>query len=298
MDSGESPTSPLPATCADRRFVSGSLVGPRAGDHLAEVPGLLTVPDEPNGAAVVMRARRPHLAPLQRVGRPAAGVPGRGRHRCSPNYRGSDGYGRTWQLANRWLMGQGELLDWGGRHASWCAMGCDPDRIAVTGRSHGGYMTMACLTHYPELWACGRRRRAVHRPGRRADATPPSEKTWVGGTGRTSATSEKTATASSTARPSITFSSASRPSAHPGRRERPALPADAGRRGLPPAQRERRGVASTWSTPARATASTVSSTGWTMTGAPSTFILRPPWRGLRRRGGVHARPTAAQRWIW
>jgi len=24
-----------------------------------------------------------------------------------PNYRGSDGYGRRWQLSNRWLMGQG-----------------------------------------------------------------------------------------------------------------------------------------------------------------------------------------------
>ena len=28
------------------------------------------------------------------------------------------------------------------------------DRIAVTGRSHGGYLTMTCLTQFPDLW-CG-----------------------------------------------------------------------------------------------------------------------------------------------
>jgi dipeptidyl aminopeptidase/acylaminoacyl peptidase len=29
------------------------------------------------------------------------------------------------------------------------------DKIAVTGRSHGGYLTMTCLTTYPELFAGG-----------------------------------------------------------------------------------------------------------------------------------------------
>jgi dipeptidyl aminopeptidase/acylaminoacyl peptidase len=29
------------------------------------------------------------------------------------------------------------------------------DKIAVTGRSHGGYLTMTCLTQYPELWCAG-----------------------------------------------------------------------------------------------------------------------------------------------
>jgi dipeptidyl aminopeptidase/acylaminoacyl peptidase len=31
----------------------------------------------------------------------------------------------------------------------------NPKRIAVTGRSHGGYLTMTCLTQYPDLWAAG-----------------------------------------------------------------------------------------------------------------------------------------------
>ena len=29
------------------------------------------------------------------------------------------------------------------------------EKIAVTGRSHGGYLTMTCMTMYPELWAAG-----------------------------------------------------------------------------------------------------------------------------------------------
>jgi len=74
----------------------------------------------------------------------------------APNYRGSTGYGRAWQNANR--------LDLGGVDTRDCAAGAhyligkeltDPRHIAVTGRSHGGYLTMTCLTQYPDLWAAG-----------------------------------------------------------------------------------------------------------------------------------------------
>jgi dipeptidyl aminopeptidase/acylaminoacyl peptidase len=30
-----------------------------------------------------------------------------------------------------------------------------PGYIAITGRSHGGYLTMTCLTQYPDLWIAG-----------------------------------------------------------------------------------------------------------------------------------------------
>ena len=74
----------------------------------------------------------------------------------APNYRGSTGYGRSWQLANRFKMGNVDTDD--------VAAGvrflldnnlADPKHIAVTGRSHGGYLTMSCLTRYPELWCAG-----------------------------------------------------------------------------------------------------------------------------------------------
>ena len=73
-----------------------------------------------------------------------------------PNYRGSTGYGRDWQLASR--------FDFGGVDTDDVAAGArylvreglaDPQRIGITGRSHGGYLTASCLTRYPDLWAAG-----------------------------------------------------------------------------------------------------------------------------------------------
>jgi len=73
-----------------------------------------------------------------------------------PNYRGSTGYGRAWQEASR--------FDFGGVDNDDVAAGAqyliqnglaDRERIAITGRSHGGYLTMTCLTKYPDLWAAG-----------------------------------------------------------------------------------------------------------------------------------------------
>ena len=74
----------------------------------------------------------------------------------APNYRGSTGYGRGWQLASR--------FDFGGVDTADVAAGADyltinqladPKRIAITGRSWGGYLTMTSLTQYPERWAAG-----------------------------------------------------------------------------------------------------------------------------------------------
>jgi dipeptidyl aminopeptidase/acylaminoacyl peptidase len=74
----------------------------------------------------------------------------------APNVRGSTGYGKTYsQLDNvrkrmdsvadlahaaHWLRQQPEL---------------DPERIAVYGGSYGGFMVLAALTTYPDLWAAG-----------------------------------------------------------------------------------------------------------------------------------------------
>ena len=74
----------------------------------------------------------------------------------APNYRGSTGYGKKWQNASRFDMGGVDTDD--------CAAGvkylienglAEKDKIGVTGRSHGGYLTMTCLTMYPELFAVG-----------------------------------------------------------------------------------------------------------------------------------------------
>jgi dipeptidyl aminopeptidase/acylaminoacyl peptidase len=78
----------------------------------------------------------------------------RGYGILAPNVRGSTGYGKTFthldDVRNRedsvkdlaaaveWLRTQG---------------GADQRRIAVMGGSYGGYMTLAAITLYPELWA-------------------------------------------------------------------------------------------------------------------------------------------------
>lgn len=72
----------------------------------------------------------------------------------TPNYRGSTGYGKQWQNASRYDMGGVDNDD--------CAAGAKylleqglAKKVAVTGRSHGGYLTMTCLTSYPELFVGG-----------------------------------------------------------------------------------------------------------------------------------------------
>ena len=148
-------TDSLPEELRETPFVSGSPVWFTSWDHLAEVPGILVEPDEPNGAAVVIVHGGPtwhhsnEWDPLRQAF-VAAGLTV-----LHPNYRGSDGYGRRWQLANRWLMGQGEVLDVAAAHEFLVRHGCDPARIAITGRSWGGFHTMAAVTQFPDLWAAG-----------------------------------------------------------------------------------------------------------------------------------------------
>ena len=74
----------------------------------------------------------------------------------APNYRGSTGYGRAWQEASRFDFGGVDTDDVAAGALYLAQAGlADPTQIAVTGRSHGGYLTASCLTRYPDLWAAG-----------------------------------------------------------------------------------------------------------------------------------------------
>lgn len=74
----------------------------------------------------------------------------------APNYRGSTGYGKRWQLANQFDMGGGDSQDIAAGALYLIQQGlADPNCIAVTGRSHGGYLTMTALTQFPDLWVGG-----------------------------------------------------------------------------------------------------------------------------------------------
>ncbi len=73
-----------------------------------------------------------------------------------PNYRGSTGYGKKFQEANRYVLGHADIADIvaGAEHLARKGL-ADPKRIGVTGASYGGYMTMVGLTKYPRKFAVG-----------------------------------------------------------------------------------------------------------------------------------------------
>jgi dipeptidyl aminopeptidase/acylaminoacyl peptidase len=74
----------------------------------------------------------------------------------APNYRGSTGYGKEFQHANLFDMGGGDLQDVLAA-ADWVKQTgfLDPKKIALTGGSYGGYLTMMGVTKAPDVWAAG-----------------------------------------------------------------------------------------------------------------------------------------------
>ncbi|MGC2694691.1 MAG: S9 family peptidase [Candidatus Angelobacter sp.] len=74
----------------------------------------------------------------------------------APNYRGSSGYGKEFQDANRFDMGGGDLDDVISA-AEWIKKTgfIDVKKVAAVGGSYGGYLTMMAVTMAPDLWAAG-----------------------------------------------------------------------------------------------------------------------------------------------
>ncbi len=72
-----------------------------------------------------------------------------------PNVRGSTGYGKTFMDLDNGMKREdalkdiGALLDWITTQPN-----LDPDRVMITGGSYGGYMTLACATHYSDKVRC------------------------------------------------------------------------------------------------------------------------------------------------
>ncbi|WOV88125.1 S9 family peptidase [Sporosarcina oncorhynchi] len=74
----------------------------------------------------------------------------------APNIRGSNGYGRKYlQLddADKRLDAVADLASLTEELAKIHHV--DSTKIGIMGRSYGGFMVLAALTHYPELWAAG-----------------------------------------------------------------------------------------------------------------------------------------------
>ncbi|MFC0410673.1 S9 family peptidase [Roseomonas elaeocarpi] len=73
-----------------------------------------------------------------------------------PNVRGSTGYGRDYAGLDDRELRLDSVRDLADAHR-WIGTqpGLDGARIAVMGQSYGGWMTLAAVTEYPELWTCG-----------------------------------------------------------------------------------------------------------------------------------------------
>jgi dipeptidyl aminopeptidase/acylaminoacyl peptidase len=80
----------------------------------------------------------------------------RGYAVAAPNVRGSTGYGKRFEHLDDVELRLDSVHDLAAVHG-WLAArpGIDGSRVAVYGRSYGGYMVLAALAFQPELWAAG-----------------------------------------------------------------------------------------------------------------------------------------------
>jgi len=120
----------------------------------AEIPALLFRPKSSPAPAVVMIHGGPNWHYSAEWNPLTAHLTSRGYAVLCPNYRGSTGYGRDWQCAAQFDMGGVDTRDVAAGAQYLLSQGL-ATKIAVTGRSHGGYLTMTCLTQFPELWCSG-----------------------------------------------------------------------------------------------------------------------------------------------
>jgi dipeptidyl aminopeptidase/acylaminoacyl peptidase len=147
-------TNSLPVELAKAEFAMPEEIEYPGLDDVP-VPALLFRPKQTPSPAVVMIHGGPNWHYSAEWNPLMAHLASRGYAVLAPNYRGSTGYGRDWQYAARFDLGGVDTRDVAAGAYYLIREGiADRQRIAVTGRSHGGYLTMTCLTQYPGLW-CG-----------------------------------------------------------------------------------------------------------------------------------------------
>src|SRR5699024_1704883 len=75
---------------------------------------------------------------------------------AAPNVRGSRGYGRTYIQLDDVRKRMDSVIDLAWLYKDLVnSHGVDEKRVGIMGRSYGGFMVLASLTHYPDLWAAG-----------------------------------------------------------------------------------------------------------------------------------------------
>jgi dipeptidyl aminopeptidase/acylaminoacyl peptidase len=137
-------------------FVSPELVHYPTFDG-REIPAYFSVPDVEGELPVIVdihggpeSQRRPSFSATKQY------FCNHGYAVFEPNVRGSSGYGKAYGHLDDVEMRMDSVADleaaveWLHDHPS-----VDPDRIVAKGGSYGGFMVLAALTEYPDLWAAG-----------------------------------------------------------------------------------------------------------------------------------------------
>ena len=118
-----------------------------------EIPSLLYEPEEAKAPVIVNvhggpeSQSRPGFAPVTQY------LLHRGYAVFFPNVRGSTGYGKAYTHLDDVELRMDSVKDLG--HAAPWLRERGHERIAVMGGSYGGFMVLAALTEYPELWSAG-----------------------------------------------------------------------------------------------------------------------------------------------
>ena len=118
-----------------------------------EIPALLHEPGGENAPVIVNvhggpeSQARPAFAPVTQY------LMNRGYAVFFPNVRGSTGYGKAYTHLDDVRLRMDSVRDLA--HAAYWLHERGHERIAVMGGSYGGFMVLAALTEYPELWTAG-----------------------------------------------------------------------------------------------------------------------------------------------
>ncbi|CQH49931.1 peptidase S9 family protein [Halobacterium hubeiense] len=122
-----------------------------------EIPAFLTLPDGDGPHPVVVdfhggpeAQRRPWFTALRQY------FADNGYAVFEPNVRGSSGYGTEYMNLDNVRNRMDSVKD-GKAGVEWLAArdDVDEDRVVAYGGSYGGFMVLASLTEYPDLWAAG-----------------------------------------------------------------------------------------------------------------------------------------------
>jgi dipeptidyl aminopeptidase/acylaminoacyl peptidase len=107
-------------------------------------------------AGVVLPHGGPTGQTVDSFNRFAIALASRGYVALAPNPRGSTGYGKAFEDANKKDLGGGDLDDEVAGAKFLAATGyVDPHRIGIAGGSYGGYMTLMAVAKTPGVWAAG-----------------------------------------------------------------------------------------------------------------------------------------------